>query len=236
MSVDTGPSLLPEGDTVDAGVTAQFIYDTRDAAFAPTRGLAASVEYMYSNDSLGADRNWQRLEAGTRIALPVRGDVIWLAAAGGSNLGSDLPVDRYFTLGGPGSFPGLELAQFRAPEYWTVSGSYLWKFADIQTLRGEAMYIGAQIEGGEIANWLENVSERGRPARPRHGRRRGARTDLRWLAVPDGPDTRRPDDARRRRDVREDLDPLVRCRPAGRPGHDHGARHFPLKAADGSVP
>jgi len=157
VSVDTGPRLLPEGDTVDAGVTSQFIYDTRDAAFAPTRGLAASVEYMYSDDSLGADRNWQRIEAGTRIALPIRGDVIWLAAAGGSNLGSDLPVDRYFTLGGPGSFPGLELAQFRAPEYWTVSGSYLWKFADIQTLRGESMYIGAQIQGGEIANWLENV-------------------------------------------------------------------------------
>ena len=157
VSVDTGPRLMPEGDTVDAGVTAQFIYDTRDAAFAPTRGLAASVEYMYSDDSLGADRNWQRIEAGTRIALPIRGDVIWLAAAGGSNLGSDLPIDRYFTLGGPGSFPGLELAQFRAPEYWTVSGSYLWKFADIQTLRGESMYIGAQIEGGEIANWLDNV-------------------------------------------------------------------------------
>jgi hypothetical protein len=89
--------------------------------------------------------------------LPFRGDVIWLAAAGGSNLGSDLPIDRFFTLGGPGSFPGLELAQFRAPEYWTVSGSYLWKFADIQTLRGESMYIGARIEGGEIANWLEGV-------------------------------------------------------------------------------
>ncbi len=157
VSVDTGPRLLPNLDTVDAGVTAQLTYDTRDSAFAPTRGLAVAVEYADSNESLGADRDWRRFEAGTRIALPFRGDVIWLAAAGGSNLGSDLPVDRFFTLGGPGSFPGLELAQFRAPEYWTVSGSYLWKFADIQTLRGESMYIGAQIEGGEIANWLEGV-------------------------------------------------------------------------------
>ena len=156
-NVDTGPRVLPEVDAVDAGITAQFVYDTRDAAFAPTRGLAATVEYMYTDDSLGADRDWQRIEAGTRFALPLRGDVIWLAAAGGSNLGSDLPVDRFFTLGGPGSFPGLELAQYRAPEYWTVSGSYLWKFADIQTLRGESMYIGAQIQGGEIANWLEGL-------------------------------------------------------------------------------
>ena len=107
--------MLPEVDAVDAGITAQFVYDTRDAAFAPTRGLAATVEYMYTNDSLGADRDWQRLEAGARFALPLRGDVIWLAAAGGSNLGSDLPVDRFFTLGGPGSFPGLELTQYPCP-------------------------------------------------------------------------------------------------------------------------
>jgi NTE family protein len=157
VTVDTGSRLLPNVDAVDAGITAQLTYDTRDSAFAPTRGLAVAVEYADSNESLGADRDWRRLEAGTRIALPFRGDVIWLAAAGGSNLGSDLPIDRFFTLGGPGSFPGLELAQFRAPEYWTVSGSYLWKFADIQTLRGESMYIGAQIEGGEIANWLEGL-------------------------------------------------------------------------------
>jgi len=158
VSVDTGPNLLPELDTVDAGITAQLTYDTRDSAFSPTRGLAVAVEYAESNESLGADRDWQRIEAGARFALPVGGDVIWLAAAGGSALGSDLPVDRFFTLGGPGSFPGLELAQFRAPTYWTVSGSYLWKFADIQTLRGESIYIGAQVEGGEIANWLEGLN------------------------------------------------------------------------------
>jgi NTE family protein len=157
VSVDTGSRLLPELDTVDAGITAQLTYDTRDSAFAPTRGLAVAAEYADSSESLGADRDWRRIEAGARFALPVGSDVIWLAAAGGSALGSDLPVDRFFTLGGPGSFPGLELAQFRAPSYWTVSGSYLWKFADIQTLRGESMYIGAQIEGGEIANWLEGL-------------------------------------------------------------------------------
>jgi NTE family protein len=157
VSVDTGPRVLPELDTVDAGITAQLTYDTRDSAFAPTRGLAVAAEYADSSESLGADRDWRRIEAGARFALPVGSDVIWLAAAGGSALGSDLPVDRFFTLGGPGSFPGLELAQFRAPSYWTVSGSYLWKFADLQTLRGESMYIGAQIEGGEIANWLEGL-------------------------------------------------------------------------------
>ena len=166
VTVDTGPRLFPEIDTVDAGLVAQATYDTRDEPFAPTRGVAAAVEYYDASDSLGSDRDWRRLEAGARLAVPLARDVIWLTAAGGSNLGSDLPVDRYFTLGGPGSFPGLQLAEYRAPEYWTVSGSYLWKLADIQTLRGEAVYIGAQLETGEIANWLPDNSAPGVPITP----------------------------------------------------------------------
>jgi NTE family protein len=158
VRLDTGPNLFPEVDTADAGIVAEAIYDSRDAAFTPTRGIAAAVEYMDSNQSLGADRDWQRIEAGIRVALPVRGDVVWLAAAGGSNLGGELPVDRFFTIGGPGSFPGLQLAEYRAPEYWTVSGSYLWKLADLETLRGEAIYLGAQLETGEIANWASSLS------------------------------------------------------------------------------
>jgi NTE family protein len=156
VSVDTGPSVFPEGERIDAGLVAQAVYDTRDEAFAPTRGMAVAVEYYDASTSLGGDRDWRRLEAGARLALPVRGDVIWLTAAGGTGLGSQLPGDRFFTLGGPGSFPGLQLAEFRAPEYWTVSGSYLWKLADLQTLRGEAIYLGAQLETGEIANWVPN--------------------------------------------------------------------------------
>ena len=154
VEVDTGSTQLPNLKTVDAGFVVMGTWDTRDAAFAPTRGVAAALEYYDASDSLGSERDWRRIEAGARLALPVRSDVIWLAAAGGSNLGSDLPVDRYFTIGGPGSFPGLQLAEYRAPEYWTVSGSYLWKLADLQTVRGEAIYLGGQLQTGEIANWV----------------------------------------------------------------------------------
>ena len=154
VSVETGLPLLPQGSTIDAGISSKFIWDTRDTAFNPTRGVAAAVEYLDSSPSLGAERDWQSLEGGLAVAVPFRGDIVWITAAGGSNLGSDLPIDRYFTLGGPGSFPGLELGQIRTPEYWTVSGSYLWKLADIQSIRGQALYLGARVETGEVDDWL----------------------------------------------------------------------------------
>ena len=154
VEVETGDKLLPNGSSIDAGITSQFIWDTRDTAFNPTRGVAAAVDYNDSNTSLGADRDWQTLEGGIAVAVPFRGDIVWLSAAGGTDLDSNLPIDRYFTLGGPGSFPGLQLGQLRTPDYWTVSGSYLWKLADIQSIRGQALYLGARIETGEVNDWL----------------------------------------------------------------------------------
>lgn len=93
------------------------------------------------------------------MAIPVRKDVVWAALAGGSNLGSDLPPDRLFMLGGPGSFPGYELGEVRAREYWTASGSYLWKMTDIMSLRGQALYAGVRLQVGQTYDRLDAVDE-----------------------------------------------------------------------------
>ena len=64
--------------------------------------------------------------------------------AGGTDLNSSMPGDRYFMLGGPGSFPGFELGELRLTDYWTASGSYLWKLTDLMTIRGQALYAGVR--------------------------------------------------------------------------------------------
>ena len=102
------------------------------------------------------------------IALP-SGTRIWLAAgvtdmrkgfdgvtlAGGSDLDADLPLDRTFMLGGPGSFPGFELGELRVTDYWTASGGYLWKIKDIMSIRGQALYAGIRLTAGQTFGRLE---------------------------------------------------------------------------------
>jgi NTE family protein len=153
--VDTGSALLPEYDRDDAGLTASATFDSRDTPFNPTRGLAAALEYIYADESLGGDADWERLEAGVGLALPVRKDVVWVTLAGGSDLDSDLPLDRTFMLGGPGSFPGFELGELRVTDYWTASGSYLWKIKDIMSIRGQALYAGIRLTAGQTYGRLE---------------------------------------------------------------------------------
>jgi NTE family protein len=159
VGVNTGSPLMPEVERDDAGLTASFTFDSRDTPFNATRGGAAALEYFRSEDSLGGDSDWERLELGLGLAVPVRNDVIWMTLAGGSNLNSDLPADRTFRIGGPGSFPGFELGEIRSDEYWLASGSYLWKIKDIMSIRGQALYAGLRLQAGQTYERLDRVDE-----------------------------------------------------------------------------
>ena len=156
-TVETGSPILPEDERDDAGLTMSATFDSRDTAFNPTRGIAAALEYAYVDDSLGAELDWERLELGIGMAVPVRNDVVWMTLAGGTDLDSDIPADRYFMLGGPGSFPGFELGELRLTDYWTASGSYLWKFKDLMSIRGQALYAGVRLEAGQVFGRLEQL-------------------------------------------------------------------------------
>ncbi len=150
IGVDIGPALLPEGKSVDAGLRIQAEFDSRDTTFSPTRGLAMAIDYLKSADSLGGDRNWERAEIGIGMAVPLRRDVIWLTVAGGSDLDSELPADRTFSVGGPNSFPGFEQGELRVHDYWLAKTSYLWKVKDVLPIRNLAFYLGVGVTGGQI--------------------------------------------------------------------------------------
>ena len=150
VSVDIGSALLPEITPIDAGLRLDAAFDNRDTAFSPTRGYAMDFEYMKSDSSLGADRDWERAEIGLGVAVPFRNDVLWVTLAGGSDLGSALPPDRAFALGGPSSFPGLELGELRVDGYWTIDTSYLWRVKEGFSIRNLALYAGIRLQAGAV--------------------------------------------------------------------------------------
>ncbi len=153
--IDTGISLLPQVDTTDAGLSATATYDSREAESFATHGLAAEVQYYKSDGSLGAVRDWERLEGALRKGLPVGKSMIWLTAAGGTDLSSTLPADRAFSLGGPQSFPGYSIGEIRARGYWTVDGAFLWHVADILPILSQSLYSGLRLEGGRVYDRID---------------------------------------------------------------------------------
>jgi NTE family protein len=159
VDVDIGSPILPVGEPLDAGMRFSAEFDSRDTTFSPTRGLAMALEYTESDTSLGGDRDWERAEMGIGIAVPLRRDVLWLTVAGGSDLGSDLPGDRTFSVGGPDSFPGFEQGELRAGSYWVANTSYLWKVKDLLSIRNLAFYMGLGLTGGQVFDRIDGGEE-----------------------------------------------------------------------------
>ena len=157
--LDTGSTLFPEGEQRDAGIVMSAVYDSRDTPFNPTRGMTVALEYVNSDKSLGSNRDWERAELGIGLALPVRKDVLWINAAGGTDFNSGLPADRLFVLGGPLAFPGYDAEELRAGSYWTVNTGYLWKLTDIFTLRGQSLYAGLRLQGGQVFDRFDAVKD-----------------------------------------------------------------------------
>jgi hypothetical protein len=80
-----------------------------------------------------------------------------LTAAGGSDLGSSLPPDRAFSLGGPQSFPGYAPGELRVRVYWVAKVDALWHVADILPIASQALYGGFGLEGGKVYQRVDPV-------------------------------------------------------------------------------
>jgi NTE family protein len=158
----TGATLLPEVDGAHiGGATASFRIDTRDGTFAPTRGSYVRVEFFDSSESFGADAGYQRAEFFGQRVLQIRKDLIYLEAAGGSDLGSTLPAYDLFTLGGTGELAGFEREELRGREYAFGRVAYFRKITDLQTLLGQSLYAGVSVEAGRMSGRIDGTADGG---------------------------------------------------------------------------
>ena len=155
----TGPVLLPEIDAIDAGITASIMYDSREVSRFATEGIGAAIQYAKSDESLGADRDWERIEAGMRRSVPFGKQVFWVAVSGGAELGDDdLPADRAFSLGGPATLPAYQLDEFRAREYWLATTILLRRLKDL-SVRNTALYGGFGLQAAGIYDRVDPVED-----------------------------------------------------------------------------
>ena len=157
LQVTTGIPLSESG-VRDAGPAATIIYDSRNEGAFATRGTAAEIDYVRSDDSMGANRDWQYLEGGYRTAVRVGKNLMWATVAGGTDLGGSLPADRAFRLGGT-TFPGYNLDELRMGSYWTASGSFLWRLVDVVAIRDRAIYGGFALQAGRIYQRVDPVPD-----------------------------------------------------------------------------
>ena len=157
--VKTGLPDLPEVDTRDAGLMVSAFFDTRNAARVATEGVAAAIEYLQADDALGGDRDWERIEAGMRIAIPVGKNNMWISLAGGADLGDELPADRAFSLGGPTTLPAYQLDELRARSYALADVNFIWRLKELVAVKNQAIYGGIGVQAMGVYDRVDTVDD-----------------------------------------------------------------------------
>jgi NTE family protein len=153
--IDTGFSALPAVDVDDAGLTVNARYDSRDTGTFSTKGIAAAVRYEHMDDSLGSDRDWDRLEVAARRAISIGKYVTWLSLAGGTDLDTDLPEDRLFSLGGPRVLPAFQHDELRVRQYWVGESNFLRQLKVLSPIKNQAIYGGLGLQAVGLYDRLD---------------------------------------------------------------------------------
>jgi len=157
--VQTGLTQLPEADVLDAGLEVTARYDSRNMASFATSGISAAVEYKSSDGALGAKRDWERIEAGFRKAIPIGSNLVWVSLAGGTELGDDLPADRAFALGGPRTLAAYQHDEIRARSYWLAETSFLRRLVVLNAVKNQAIFGGFGLYAAGLQDRVDPVED-----------------------------------------------------------------------------
>jgi NTE family protein len=148
--VETGDPVLPTLRELTAGPRVILSVDQHDHAWFPQSGYASTVSLYAATKAFGSALAYQRLEGFGSFARSWGSHTLRLFAAGGTDLGSDMPAYEFFTLGGPLRLSGFRLNQFAGREYAFGRAMYYNRVFALPEFLGSGVYLGASAEIGTI--------------------------------------------------------------------------------------
>jgi len=142
-------------DRINEGAfTAQIIADQLDNVYFPHEGYFGRILIYSSMKDIGADDNYNKIEASFLKAYTYKKYTILASATFGSYLGKEIPYYDEFTLGGFLNLSGFHQNQLRGQRvglgrivtYWNASQSLLGRF-----------YLGGSLEAGNVWDKDEDI-------------------------------------------------------------------------------
>lgn len=155
--VDTGSPVLPDVRVNASGARARLFGDRLETAFFARSGHRLIVDAFAGMSALGADEDYQKLHGLWTSAHSFGPHTVQVNAAGGSDLGSDLPPYDAFVLGGPFRLSGYRIGQFAGQNMAFGSLVYYNQIRRLPSLLGSGVYAGASVEAGRVGG-LNTVS------------------------------------------------------------------------------
>lgn len=148
VKVDVGPPDLVDED-FDAGEWfVQGSYDRLDDRYFPGDGSFVRLNFARSEESLGADTEFDQFQADVFTARTFGRHAVLLGGRYYETLKGDAPIYAQFRAGGFGRLSGLNDGELVGPNFSMVMGGYRYQFAGSGLMPA---YLGTTLEYGQVA-------------------------------------------------------------------------------------
>jgi NTE family protein len=149
-SVDTGSPILPDVRFNASGARMRLFADRLDTPFFARSGHRLLAGAFAGMSALGADDDYQKLDASWTGAHSFGPHTVAATVSGGTDLGSGLPAYDSFSLGGPFRLSGYRIGQFSGKNMAYGRLSYYNQVLRLPSLLGSGVYLGATAEVGRM--------------------------------------------------------------------------------------
>jgi len=151
-----GPPGLSDVSVDWGGWRVSAAVDQVDNPRFPRRGYSLGLDHFSSKRSLGADRDYERLELFALGAASFGRHTVAAFTELGSALGSELPFYDQFEAGGLFRLSGLPFRSVSGRYGGTVTGLYFVEIARLTPGLGGGVFAGGSVETGSY--WLDRAA------------------------------------------------------------------------------
>jgi NTE family protein len=149
--VKVGDPTLPNIDFDTGGAFAALRFDTLDDAQFPRRGSRADLRWNLSRPGLGADNEFDTVEAEWESSWSRGKNTLQLGLAYATTLESDNTVQDYFALGGFLRMSGLERGEISGPHAALARLVYRRRIGETTGgILDTPIYLGVSAEAGNV--------------------------------------------------------------------------------------
>lgn len=147
---EIGDSDLPTVEPRLGAITAQLVVDRMDARVFARHGSYLRLNGYFSNDALGADDEYSKLEGVARWVWSTGNHTVGVGLMSGYSFGDDVPVYDQFAIGGMTTIPGFAPGELRGSFYDVASMNYRYRIGQLSPSMGKGTYILAGVSAGNV--------------------------------------------------------------------------------------
>lgn len=145
--IQVGQPVWPDYDFDRGEVYARLSADKLDNINFPREGYSGFVEYIRSEESIGADSDFEQIRANAMGAMSWGENTLLAGARIYSTFDNDAPLQNRFELGGLFNLSGYNVDQLTGQQLGLLRMVYMRRISDFNLL---PTYIGLSLESGNV--------------------------------------------------------------------------------------